>query len=131
MIKIIRSKLQKFYYAALALGLFFPAAAFAQTDLRRGMMDIRGVFGYGGQLANSQDLTDLIANIIRILLLVSGALAVLFVVISGYQYITAHGNEEQAERGKKTLINALIGIVIIILAWVVVNVVIGTVGSSI
>jgi threonine synthase len=44
-------------------------------------------------------------------------------------YITSAGNEETAEKGRKTAVNAIIGIVIIILAYVIVNVVANLVGG--
>jgi amino acid transporter len=49
--------------------------------------------------------------------------AVIFLIIGGFRYITAGGNEESVEKGKSSVINALIGIVIIVLSYVIVNVV--------
>ena len=40
-----------------------------------------------------------------------------------FRYITAGGNEETAETAKKTITNAIIGIVVIILAFVIVRVI--------
>ena len=39
-------------------------------------------------------------------------------------------NKEQSEKGKKTLVNAIIGIVIVVLAWVIINVVTNLVGYN-
>lgn len=50
-------------------------------------------------------------------------IAVLFVIIGGFWYVTSAGNEETAEKGRNTVVNAVIGIVIIILSYVIVNVV--------
>ncbi len=73
---------------------------------------------------NGTTIVDLIENIItNILLPIAGLVAVLFIIIGGYQYMTSAGNEEQAEQGKKNLINAIIGLVIIILSYVIVTVV--------
>jgi uncharacterized membrane protein len=44
-------------------------------------------------------------------------------VIGGFLYITSAGNEERAKKGRTTVINAIIGLVIIILAYVIANVV--------
>ena len=112
--------------------LILPSVAFAQSDVSRGLGSIRLLFPIGG-IAGSQALTGpggLIYRIISLLLFVAGALAVLFIIIGGYQYITAAGNEEQSEKGKKTLINAIIGVVVIILAYVIINVVVNTVSGS-
>ena len=116
------------------VGLLFglPLSALAQGDVNRGLGSIRLLFPIGG-VAGSESLTGpggLIYRIISLLLFVAGALAVLFVIIGGYQYITSGGNEEAAEKGKKTLLNAIIGVVVIILAYVIINVIVNTVSGS-
>jgi hypothetical protein len=68
-------------------------------------------------------LNDVILTIINIILGVTFALAILFLIVGGFRYLTSAGNEEAAEKGKKTVINALIGIAIIILSFVLVNIV--------
>jgi hypothetical protein len=74
-------------------------------------------------------LNGFIVTIIGWLLSISGAIAILFVIIGGFRYITSAGNEESAEAGKKTVINAIIGIVVIILSYVIVNVISNTVSG--
>lgn len=60
---------------------------------------------------------------IKQILVVVGVLAIFFVIIGGVQYLVSGANEEWAESGKKTLTNAIIGLVIIILSYVIVNVI--------
>jgi hypothetical protein len=43
------------------------------------------------------------------------------IIIGGYQWMTARGNEAQVTNGRKTLINALIGLAIVILSFAVVQ----------
>jgi hypothetical protein len=64
--------------------------------------------------------------ITKIMLPFSGIVAVLFIIIGGYQYMTSGMNEEMAESGKKTLQNAIIGLVIVILSYLIVSVVVNT-----
>lgn len=78
-------------------------------------------------------LTGLITTVINWMLAIAGLVAILFLIIGGFWYITSAGNEETAEKGKNTAINAIIGIVIIILSYVIVNVIsnfVGTAGSG-
>ena len=77
----------------------------------------------GGLNCDTTNVNDLIVRVIRILLGVAFAIAVLFLIIGGFYYMTARGNEEQSATGRQTVINALIGIVIIIMAYVLVNVI--------
>src|SRR5262249_50546439 len=74
----------------------------------------------------TSDPRQLVIVIINVLLGIAGLVAVLFVIIGGFQYMTSAGNEELAERGKRNLQNAIIGVVIIVLSFVIVNVVSGT-----
>lgn len=83
-----------------------------------------GVEDLGIQQTGREGLIRLIGKIINYALYLSGAVAVLFVIIGGYRYLTAGGNEEGAKKGRTTVTNALIGLVIIILAYVIVNVVV-------
>lgn len=54
---------------------------------------------------------------------VAGAIAVLFVIIGGFWYITSAGNEEQAEKGQKTVTNAIIGVIVVVLSYVIITVI--------
>lgn len=61
-----------------------------------------------------------ITFIIQFLLTVAGLIAVLFVVIGGYHYVVG-GLTEDKEKGKKTIFNALIGLIVALSAWIIVN----------
>lgn len=76
------------------------------------------------------NINQLIRTIINWLLAIAFGIAVLFLIIGGFQYITSAGNEEAAEKGKGTAVNALIGIVIIVLSYVIVNVVANLVSNA-
>jgi len=77
----------------------------------------------GTGLPCDQSVTSFVLRIINIALAVAGLIAVLFLIIGGFRYITSAGNEETAESAKKIIINAIIGIVIIILSFVIVRVI--------
>ena len=80
-----------------------------------------GITDAGINISNKQDVTAVIARVIDWALYLSGAIAVIFVIVGGYRYLTAGGSEETATKARQTVINALIGLVIIILAYVIVN----------
>ena len=125
----MKSKIKKYFgksILGLAWAAVFPAVALAADNVQSGLSKIQGEFGTS-RIFNANNVLDLIVSIIRILLMFSGAVAVLFVIIGGFQYITSGGNEEQAEKGKKTLINAIIGVIIIILSYTIINVIVNTV----
>jgi len=59
---------------------------------------------------------------IQFIIGISGLVAVLFLVLGGYQYVIS-GLAQDKEKGKKTITNALTGLVVVLVAWVIVNVV--------
>lgn len=77
----------------------------------------------GSGVAEDTELSELLVRIINVLLALAGLVAVVFLIVGGFRYITAGGNEEAAESGKKAIVNAVIGIVVIILSFVIVRVV--------
>lgn len=123
MTKKITNKLK---YLLTPVSLLLPSIALAQSYVQEGLRSssLQSLFGFGGGgLSSSSSLSELIANGIRLFLMFSGAIAIVFVIIGGFMYITSNGNEEQAEKGKNTLINAIIGVVIIIMSYVIINVI--------
>lgn len=76
-----------------------------------------------GGLAKQKDLGSLIRLVLDILLALTGVVAVVWMVIGGYQYMTAGGNEEQVEKGRRALTNSIIGLAVIILSYAIVQVV--------
>lgn len=65
-----------------------------------------------------------IRAVLNILFGLVGAGAVLFIVLGGFQFLTSAGNPKMAEKGKKTLLYAVIGLVVVVLATTIVNVVV-------
>jgi hypothetical protein len=72
-----------------------------------------------GALTKDNGLAKFIIGIAQFLTFLAVALAVLFMVWGGFKYITSDGAEE-AGRGKETLINAAVGLVIAIVAYTIV-----------
>jgi len=66
--------------------------------------------------ANIGGIVDLIVTWI---IYIVGVLAFIYLVVSGITYITAGGNAEQAKKGQAGIINSIIGIVIVVLAYVI------------
>ncbi len=58
----------------------------------------------------------LLVHITDIAAFVAGAAAILLIIIGGLRYITSSGNTEKANSARSTIINALIGLAVIVLA---------------
>jgi len=77
--------------------------------------------GFSG--AGNDTITEVIVRVVSIALALAGLIAILFLIIGGFRYVTAAGNEEAAESAKKTILNSIIGIIVIILAYVILRVI--------
>lgn len=79
-------------------------------------------------------LPDVAANdvkvkaILTVVFTITGALAVLFFVIGGMRYISSQGEPQEIAKAKSTLIYAIIGLLVSILAVSIVGFVLGKVG---
>ena len=67
------------------------------------------------------DVFQVIANIVSFIFSIAGALAVFFMVNAGFSFATARGNQEAITKAKGALAAVVIGVIIVLLAWALVN----------
>ncbi len=117
-----------------------PSTVFAQnkapdqTDEQR-CAEFKKQFNVGGiNIADNQPFfcsaSDVILVAIRYLTVISGVVTVLFLIVGGFWYLTSAGNEEQTEKGKKTIVNSIIGLIVITLAYTIVRIIASTLHST-
>ncbi len=129
----MKSKIKKiFNYLLVFGGITLPSLVFAQTNGVTQGLTTSGVGSFfpSSGIGGSTSFTQLLQNVIEIMLLFAGAIAVVFVIIGGYQYITSGGNEETAEKGRQTLTNAIIGVIVIVLSYTIITVIANLVSSQ-
>lgn len=73
------------------------------------------------------DIVKIIGAIIRFVTVIAAAVAVIFVIIGGFQYLISGYSADNKEMGKQTIRYALIGLVITLLAWFIVDTVMNVV----
>jgi hypothetical protein len=79
---------------------------------------------------NFTDQFKALANsAISTILLIAGVLAVIFLIWSGIQYITSAGNPEKAKTARAGIINAIIGIIVIVGAYFIIRFAVGIGGQ--
>lgn len=64
-----------------------------------------------------QDPRIIISKIINTIMLFLGIIAVVLVLVAGFKWMTAAGNEDQVSSAKNLLGQAAIGLVIILASW--------------
>ncbi len=91
-------------------GLLFVQTVFAQ--------DIAGVNAVGEEIAlQGGDPRVIAARIVRVALGFLGVIALGIVLYGGFVWMTSAGNEERIAKAKKILVNGVIGLVIIAMAF--------------
>jgi hypothetical protein len=106
--------------------LFAPdlVMADAKSEIQSG---INQASGGKGSADPAKSLNETIESIINILSSIIGVIAVIMIIIAGARYVTSGGNDTGVAAAKKTLLYALIGLVIVALAQVIVKFVINNV----
>jgi hypothetical protein len=94
-----------------------PLALAAPADEIQGGVD---AIGGGGQPTLESNLE----TIVNILLFVLGAIAVIMIVIGGIRYATSNGDSSSITSAKNTILYSVIGLIVAIMAYAIVNFVI-------
>lgn len=117
----------------LLLPLLFPVSASAQTKpwdhpdfVNAG---IKCVEGSGPDaVATIQGLECLVANMLNIAITLIGVGVFAMILFGAFQYLTSQGDPKAAEAGKQTITYAIIGLVLAISAWFILNLISGFTG---
>ena len=73
-------------------------------------------------------LQKIVASLIDAAFLVAGIVAVIYLIIGGYQYITSAGNPEQVGTAKNTILYSIVGLIVILLSALIVKYILGALG---
>ena len=71
--------------------------------------------------STKDELPNIIKNVINLLFFVIGMIAVIMIVIGGIRYSTSGGDAGSIKGAKDTILYAVIGLVVAILAYAIVN----------
>ena len=119
------NKIQKFV-AVMAMGssLFAVTPVLAQSVLQGTELMPTTIQNATG-LAD-QDIRVTIARIIRVAMGMLGIIAVVIILIGGFTWMTAGGNDEKVGEAKKWIFSGIIGLAIILSAYGIANFVINS-----
>lgn len=112
--------------------LFATGLVFFKTNLALAQeADVFGANQLEGEVALAgTDIRVIVAKIIRATLGLLGIIALGIILYAGYTIMTSGGNEEKVAKGKKILINAIIGLVIILSAFSIAQFVLYRLGEA-
>lgn len=106
----------------LAIGSFtaLPYRALAACDPAAGVAG-----GIDCAPKSPTSVPNAITTIINTLLFVIGIVAVIMIIIGGFRYVLSGGNTQSTTAAKDTILYAVIGLVVALLAYAIVNFVLG------
>ena len=118
--------------AILAVGFFVAVFLFlnlapvlAQIVVPENLEPSPDTFGLevvGGSIGlSNMDIRLIVARIIRAVLGLLGIISIVIMMYAGYLIMTAGGNEDKITQGKRTMINATIGLAIILSSFAIVQ----------
>ena len=117
LIKIILLFITMLGFSLSLIGPSYAASSVKCSDLPTNSV----AYEAAGCKKSADKLPKTIRKIINAVIAFSSTVAVVFVVVGGIQYMSSAGDTGKIEKGKKTVIYALIGLVICALAYAIVN----------
>lgn len=120
----LRSLLSTGLISALTLAMtnLYSKSTYAAMNIQSGANSARGA----DQPIDLFGATGTFSTITNVLLFIIGAIAVIMVVIGGLRYVISGGDSNQVSAAKNTILYAIVGIVVAILAYAAVNFVISS-----
>lgn len=112
------------FIGILSLGIISPTYATSICDNDNVSDEVLAANGCPNANADVAELPDVVVNILNGIIAVSGLVAVIFVIVGGVQYMTSAGDAGKLKKAKDTIIYAVIGLIICVLAFAIVNFVI-------
>jgi cbb3-type cytochrome oxidase subunit 3 len=94
------------------------------------LKSVSGKAGYGEEVVDENVLATKIGNIISIFLGFLGIIFFLFILYGGWIWMKAKGNEEQVTRAKDIITNSVIGILIILGAYILTRFIVSSLSGA-
>jgi hypothetical protein len=119
--------LNKVVVLAMALMILTPVMAFSLPAMAASSGNTLNPWGTDTLKNNIQSTTglgerdprDIIASVIKIILGFLGIVAVVIILLGGFKWMTAGGNEDKVGEAKKLIVAGVIGLVIILAAFAI------------
>ena len=130
---LVKARLMALVFApVLALGVAVAAAplSYAQEPaFNKGISEGSGAAKgtdqatclFGGEPACAEGATPIFKTVTNVLLFIIGAVSVIMLIIGGIRYATSNGDSNSASGAKNTILYSVIGLVIAIFAYAIVD----------
>lgn len=76
---------------------------------------------FGSQIGlGTADLKTVVIRVIQLVLGLAPLAAVVMIIVGGFMWMTSAGNEDKLLKAKRVISGAVVGLVIVIIAWAIV-----------
>ncbi len=105
----------------LGITIFTSVPSFATVDACSTLKSGTAAWEAAGCGGSKDSLPNIITGILNAIIAISGLIAVIYVIIGGINYMTSTGDAAKVKKAKDTILYALIGLVICVLSFAIVN----------
>lgn len=125
MVKKFKAWLNILFLTAI---LILPGLVFAEQDVKmlkensspmERLKEAANNYGPYTQAATETTLASTLGIIINVALSILGIIFLAITIISGYQWMTAQGNEAQVTKAKDSVTRAVIGLIVVIASYAI------------
>ena len=97
--------------------LVLPNLCLSQGEIQQGLKNVGEQSGLPG--GESGAMYTIVGKVVGIVVGLLGLILAVFIVYGGAMWMTSGGNEEQIKKAKGMIVNAIIGLVIVLLAYAI------------
>jgi Na+-driven multidrug efflux pump len=107
------------------VGFILTASAYAIVNLLQSALGSRR--RVADEFAGPSTVNTTIEQVALIVFAFGGAVAVLFLILGGFRYVTSQGNQDSAQSAKQTILYAVIGLIVVFMSYLIFQLVAGTI----
>ncbi len=120
---IAKTLLPSIVLGTLVLGVILaPAVGAVDFSIQDGANAARGT----DQTADLFGSEGIFKTVTNVLLFVLGAVSVIMIIIGGLRYVISGGNSTNVTAAKNTILYAIVGVIIALLSYAIINFVLGS-----
>lgn len=113
-------------YAAMATALILPAIVLAAPNPFQQAQTLTNTVGTQAGIGTQQTLPGMAGSIINVVLGFLGILLLFYMLYAGFLWMTAGGDPKKVEKAQSIITQAIIGLLIIVMAFAISNFVLGS-----
>ena len=117
-------KIKSFFYILIASLIIFPSklniAQGYSFNKNSGLEETAISGGFTKTFFNSSEsINSAVSLIITTILSFLGVIFLVLIIVAGYQWMTAGGNEEEVKKAQQQIKNSVIGLIIVLAAYAI------------